>query len=66
MDVAAVWKIVKTWLGPEAVSKLKFSSRSEVQTFIDPEYLPLHMGGTVGRSPPERTHHREPTVENPL
>uniref|UniRef100_A0A8C5AVL7 Motile sperm domain containing 2 n=1 Tax=Gadus morhua TaxID=8049 RepID=A0A8C5AVL7_GADMO len=42
----AAWKIVKTWLGPEAVSKLKFSSRSEVQTFIDPEYLPLHMGGT--------------------
>ncbi|CAL8268294.1 unnamed protein product [Lota lota] len=42
----AAWKIVKTWLGPEAVSKLKFSSRSEVQTFIDPEYLPPHMGGT--------------------
>ena len=51
MDVAAAWKIVKTWLGPEAVSKLKFSSRSEVQMFIDPEYLPLHMGGTVGHSP---------------
>uniref|UniRef100_A0A1A8NV69 Motile sperm domain containing 2 n=1 Tax=Nothobranchius rachovii TaxID=451742 RepID=A0A1A8NV69_9TELE len=42
----AAWKIVKTWLGPEAISKLKFASKSEVQTFIDPEYLPPHMGGT--------------------
>ncbi|KAK5920903.1 hypothetical protein CgunFtcFv8_024654 [Champsocephalus gunnari] len=42
----AAWKIVKSWLGPEAVSKLKFASRSEVHGFIDPEYLPAHMGGT--------------------
>ncbi|KAG7502905.1 hypothetical protein JOB18_028576 [Solea senegalensis] len=42
----AAWKIVRSWLGPEAISKLKFASRSEVQTFIGPEYLPLHMGGT--------------------
>uniref|UniRef100_A0A3Q1GWI5 Motile sperm domain containing 2 n=1 Tax=Acanthochromis polyacanthus TaxID=80966 RepID=A0A3Q1GWI5_9TELE len=42
----AAWKIVKSWLGPEAISKLKFASRSEVQTFIGPEYLPSHMGGT--------------------
>uniref|UniRef100_A0A8C8MF00 Motile sperm domain containing 2 n=2 Tax=Oncorhynchus TaxID=8016 RepID=A0A8C8MF00_ONCTS len=41
----AAWKIVKTWLGPEAISKLKFASKNEIQTFIDPEYLPLHMGG---------------------
>ncbi|KAM6934221.1 motile sperm domain-containing protein 2 [Xenentodon cancila] len=42
----AAWKIVKSWLGPDAISKLKFASRTEVQTFIDPEYLPPHMGGT--------------------
>uniref|UniRef100_A0A674MWR4 Motile sperm domain containing 2 n=1 Tax=Takifugu rubripes TaxID=31033 RepID=A0A674MWR4_TAKRU len=42
----AAWKIVKTWLGPEAISKLRFASKSEVQTFIGPEYLPAHMGGT--------------------
>uniref|UniRef100_A0A8C4ITF0 Motile sperm domain containing 2 n=1 Tax=Dicentrarchus labrax TaxID=13489 RepID=A0A8C4ITF0_DICLA len=42
----AAWKIVKSWLGPEAISKLKFASKSEIQTFIDPEYLPPHMGGT--------------------
>ncbi|KAI3356277.1 hypothetical protein L3Q82_017528, partial [Scortum barcoo] len=42
----AAWKIVKSWLGPEAISKLKFASRSEVLTFISPEYLPPHMGGT--------------------
>ncbi|KAG9349343.1 hypothetical protein JZ751_027786 [Albula glossodonta] len=42
----AAWKIVKTWLGPEAISKLKFVSKSEVQNYIGPEYLPSHMGGT--------------------
>ncbi|KAI5628613.1 motile sperm domain-containing protein 2 [Silurus asotus] len=42
----AAWKIVKTWLGPEAIKKLKFTSKSEVQMYIDPEHLPPHMGGT--------------------
>uniref|UniRef100_A0AAY4DSC3 MSP domain-containing protein n=1 Tax=Denticeps clupeoides TaxID=299321 RepID=A0AAY4DSC3_9TELE len=42
----AAWKIVKTWLGPEAISKLKFVSKSDVQTYISPEHLPPHMGGT--------------------
>ncbi|XP_040057083.2 motile sperm domain-containing protein 2 isoform X2 [Gasterosteus aculeatus] len=42
----AAWKIVKSWLGPEAISKLKFASRSEIQGFIGLEYLPAHMGGT--------------------
>lgn len=48
--ISAAWKIVKSWLGPEAISKLRFASKSEVQTFIGPEYLPPHMGGTVGSS----------------
>ncbi|XP_053483788.1 motile sperm domain-containing protein 2 [Ictalurus furcatus] len=42
----AAWKIVKTWLGPEAISKLKFTTKSEVQMYIDAEHLPPHMGGT--------------------
>ncbi|KAL4635725.1 motile sperm domain-containing protein 2 isoform X1 [Arapaima gigas] len=42
----AAWKIVKSWLGPEAISKLKFVSKSDVQTYIDAEHLPPHMGGT--------------------
>ncbi|XP_055070614.1 motile sperm domain-containing protein 2 [Misgurnus anguillicaudatus] len=42
----AAWKIVKTWLGPEAISKLRFVSKSDIQTFIDPEHLPPYMGGT--------------------
>ncbi|KAG5283345.1 hypothetical protein AALO_G00041050 [Alosa alosa] len=42
----AAWKIVKTWLGPEAISKLKFVNKSEMQTYISPEHLPPHMGGT--------------------
>ncbi|XP_043086496.1 motile sperm domain-containing protein 2 [Puntigrus tetrazona] len=42
----AAWKIVKTWLGPEAISKLKFVTKSDIQTYVDPEHLPPHMGGT--------------------
>ncbi|XP_035378934.1 motile sperm domain-containing protein 2 [Electrophorus electricus] len=41
----AAWKIVKTWLGPEAISKLKFVSKSDIQTYISPEHLPPQMGG---------------------
>nr|AAH85670.1 Motile sperm domain containing 2 [Danio rerio]AAI65708.1 Mospd2 protein [Danio rerio] len=42
----AAWKIVKTWLGPDAISKLKFVSKSDIQTFVGPEHLPPYMGGT--------------------
>ncbi|XP_075896401.1 motile sperm domain-containing protein 2 [Nelusetta ayraudi] len=44
--MTAAWKIIKSWLGPEAISKLRFASKSEVQNFINPEYLPPHLGGT--------------------
>lgn len=42
----AAFKIVKGWLGPEAINMLKFANRSEVQEYISAEYLPPHMGGT--------------------
>ncbi|XP_077001431.1 motile sperm domain-containing protein 2 isoform X1 [Tamandua tetradactyla] len=42
----AAFKIVKSWLGPEAVSFLKFTSKNEVQDYVSVEYLPPHMGGT--------------------
>ncbi|KAJ0070395.1 hypothetical protein NL108_007740, partial [Boleophthalmus pectinirostris] len=42
---AAAWKIVKSWLGPEAISKLRFASKAEIQTYINPEYLPPSLGG---------------------
>uniref|UniRef100_A0A7N6BHX9 MSP domain-containing protein n=1 Tax=Anabas testudineus TaxID=64144 RepID=A0A7N6BHX9_ANATE len=42
----SAWKIVKSWLGPEAISKLKFVPKSEALTYIGPEYLPPHLGGT--------------------
>uniref|UniRef100_A0A8C5F904 Motile sperm domain-containing protein 2-like n=1 Tax=Gadus morhua TaxID=8049 RepID=A0A8C5F904_GADMO len=41
----AAWKIVKSWLGPDAIDKLKFVTRHDVQTYIELEQLPLHMGG---------------------
>lgn len=44
---SAAFKVVKGWLGPEAVSLLKFTSKNEVQEYVSVEYLPPHMGGTV-------------------
>ncbi|XP_043852939.1 motile sperm domain-containing protein 2 isoform X2 [Dromiciops gliroides] len=42
----AAFKIVKGWLGPEAVNMLKFTGKNEVQEYVSIEYLPPHMGGT--------------------
>ncbi|XP_066455284.1 motile sperm domain-containing protein 2 [Eleutherodactylus coqui] len=42
----AAFKIVKGWLGPEAINMLKFVNRSEIQDYISAEYLLPHMGGT--------------------
>ncbi|XP_003463085.1 motile sperm domain-containing protein 2 isoform X1 [Cavia porcellus] len=42
----AAFKVVKGWLGPEAVSLLKFATKNEVQDYVSVEYLPPHMGGT--------------------
>ncbi|XP_030057432.1 motile sperm domain-containing protein 2 isoform X2 [Microcaecilia unicolor] len=42
----AAFKIVKSWLGPEAVNMLKFTNRNDVQDYISAEYLPTHMGGS--------------------
>lgn len=42
----AAFKIVKSWLGPEAINLLKFANRNDVQDYISEEYLPPHMGGT--------------------
>ncbi|XP_053863347.1 motile sperm domain-containing protein 2 isoform X1 [Malaclemys terrapin pileata] len=41
----AAFKIVKGWLGPDAISMLKFANKNEVQEYISAEYLPAYMGG---------------------
>uniref|UniRef100_A0A3P9MXS9 Motile sperm domain containing 2 n=1 Tax=Poecilia reticulata TaxID=8081 RepID=A0A3P9MXS9_POERE len=42
----AAWKIIKSWLGPEAIAKLKFATKAEVHTYIGAEHLPPHLGGS--------------------
>ncbi|XP_038613042.1 motile sperm domain-containing protein 2 isoform X2 [Tachyglossus aculeatus] len=42
----AAFKIIKGWLGPDAINMLKFTSKNEVQEYVSMEYLPSHMGGT--------------------
>ncbi|XP_066287770.1 motile sperm domain-containing protein 2-like [Branchiostoma lanceolatum] len=40
------WKIIKTWLPPDSVKKIKFVNRNEVQQYISPDQLATRMGGT--------------------
>lgn len=47
----AAFKLVKTWLGPDAVGFLKTANKNDVQEYISAEYLPPHMGGTVSILP---------------
>lgn len=49
-NVIAAWKVVKTWLSPEAQKKLKFVNKSDIQQYIANENLPEHMGGTVSHT----------------
>ncbi|GFR73199.1 5'-nucleotidase [Elysia marginata] len=42
----AAWKIVKAWLSAEAAAKIKFVTKSDVQTYVLAKDLPDYMGGT--------------------
>lgn len=42
----AAWKIIKTWLSPEAVQKIKFVDKLTIQEFISRDQLMEQMGGT--------------------
>lgn len=50
LNMIAAWKVVKTWLSPEAQKKLKFVNKSDIQQYIAKENLPEHMGGTVSHT----------------
>ncbi|KAI8508656.1 Motile sperm domain-containing protein 2 [Branchiostoma belcheri] len=39
------WKIIKTWLPPDSVKKIKFVNRNEIQQYIAPDQLATRMGG---------------------
>lgn len=42
----AAWKIVKTWLSPEAVNKIRFLSKADLTELIDEDKLLTRLGGT--------------------
>ncbi|KAL5012118.1 hypothetical protein ScPMuIL_010669 [Solemya velum] len=42
----AAWKIIKTWMSADAVKKIKFVSKTNIQEYIDRGQLLEHMGGT--------------------
>lgn len=42
----AVWKIIKAMLSAEAIARIKFVTKSEIQEFINKDQLWEHMGGT--------------------
>ncbi|XP_021356599.1 motile sperm domain-containing protein 2-like isoform X2 [Mizuhopecten yessoensis] len=42
----AAWKIIKAWLSPHAIAKIKFVTKSDIQEYINKDQLLEHMGGT--------------------
>ena len=46
-DFLAAWKVIKTWLSAEALTKTKFVTKSDIQAYIGKDELLEHMGGSV-------------------
>ncbi|KAL9971786.1 hypothetical protein ACROYT_G017993 [Oculina patagonica] len=44
--LSAAWKIVKSWLSPEAVNKIRFLNKTELTELIDEDKLLIRLGGT--------------------
>ncbi|KAI0986159.1 hypothetical protein GJ496_006964 [Pomphorhynchus laevis] len=42
----AAWKLIKSWLGQDAINKVNFVDSVSISRFINKANLPLHMGGT--------------------
>ncbi|KAK7097956.1 motile sperm domain-containing protein 2-like isoform X2 [Littorina saxatilis] len=43
----AAWRVIKTWLSQEALARIKFATKSDIQSYIDKDQLFEHMGGTA-------------------
>ncbi|XP_075255841.1 motile sperm domain-containing protein 2-like [Convolutriloba macropyga] len=39
------WNIIKTWMTPEAIARVKFVKNDELQQYVCSEFIPTHMGG---------------------
>lgn len=44
--LSATWKIVKSWLSPEAVKKIRFLNKPELLDLVDEDKLLVRLGGT--------------------
>ncbi|XP_073252756.1 motile sperm domain-containing protein 2-like [Porites lutea] len=44
--LSAAWKIIKSWLSPEAVNKIRFLSKAELKELVDEDKLLTRLGGT--------------------
>lgn len=41
----AIWRIIKGWLDPILVDKVRFTYDDELKEFIDDKYIPIDLGG---------------------
>ena len=39
------WNIIKTWMKPESIARVKFVKGDELQQYVCSEFIPTHMGG---------------------
>ncbi|XP_065059337.1 motile sperm domain-containing protein 2-like isoform X2 [Rhopilema esculentum] len=67
--LSAAWKIVKTWLSTEGISKIKFVNKTEiVAQYVDADQLLIGMGGTDDfkyQYPPQLANGKKDTKSKP-
>ena len=49
-STSAAWKVIKAMLSAQAIARIKFVTKSEIQEYINKDQLWEHMGGTVSEN----------------
>ncbi|XP_047475376.1 motile sperm domain-containing protein 2-like [Penaeus chinensis] len=44
--LSAMWKIIKTWLPPKSIEKIKFVDKKSLKEFVEPDQALVSWGGT--------------------
>lgn len=64
-----MWKIIKTWLPPKSIEKIKFVDKKSLKEFVEPDQALVSWGGTDNyeyQFEPEATNAFEPVANGDI
>ncbi|XP_042873015.1 motile sperm domain-containing protein 2-like isoform X2 [Penaeus japonicus] len=67
--LSAMWKIIKTWLPPKSIEKIKFVDKKSLKEFVEPDQALVSWGGTDNyeyQFEPEATNAFEPVANGDI